>query len=458
MLKVTKLYLMSSLLTFLTQGFTQRLASGQDILALTSEPNNHLCDQFPQSSQSLSEFQFNNPQLSEIKRLNQEIEQLYDEGLYAKAIPLAERILSIYRDNRSENTFDFSITLNRLANLNTQINNIRNAEILLKEAFVIRESIYGDNHPAVAQIINNLAENYRRQKNYDKAEKSYKRALSIYQSNCGENHILFIKTLNNLGLLYIHQRQFKKAQQVLRKALEIYQKNYQNASLSNDLFVSHIKNHILNNLATLYSMDQNQNQAISFFMKIIGNYEQQRRNEHPEVAIVLNNLAFAQLAQGNVDLALTSLERGLDIEERHLSLTLTIGSERQKQEYMNTLRNTTYRSISLHLQNAPDSQEAANLAFKTILRRKGRILDVMTDSISILRQNLASEEKALFAQLEEKRKQLAMVRFNQIQPSNPVEIKMLEAEEKQLEAELLQRSAEFRAEAKPIDIAITNEM
>ncbi|WP_160315348.1 tetratricopeptide repeat protein, partial [Limnoraphis robusta] len=193
---------MSSLLAFLTQEFTQSSVNGQSLSAQTVESNNNSCDSLPQSQQLTSSFQLNNPQLIEAQRLNQTIKQLYDQGLYAQAIPLAERILSIYQETIGENTLELTEIYNRLANLNSRINNTTKAEIFLKEALEIRESILGENHPAVAQILNSLAENYRIQNKYYESESLQKRALSIYQDNCGEHNILLINSLSNLGLLY----------------------------------------------------------------------------------------------------------------------------------------------------------------------------------------------------------------------------------------------------------------
>ena len=218
------------------------------------------------------------------------------------------------------------------------------------------------------------------------------------------------------------------------------------------LFLSSIENNILNNLAIIYLIKKDYNQATSLFMQVIENYQQEQRNEHPELAIALNNLAFSQLAQGDVELALTSLTRGMDIEERNLSLNLTIGSEEEKQAYMNTFTDTTHRAISLHFQKAPDSQDAARLALTTILRRKGRVLDIMANSIGLLRETLTSDQQRLFDQLEECRKRLAMLKFNPVSSLSPSLIEKLEAQEKELEAKLLRQSAEFRAEAQRVEI------
>ncbi|WP_413160008.1 CHAT domain-containing protein [Capilliphycus salinus ALCB114379] len=446
-----KAYLIILSTTFFILEFTQKPVDGQSLIAEISEANYNLCDQLPQSSKLTSEFQANNPQLSEAQRLNEEIEQLFNQGLYARAISVAERILLIYQKTLGDNTLEVATILTRLASLNSRVNNIEKAEAFLKEALKIRESILGADHPAVARIINGLAENYKKQKKYSESESLYKRALSIYEKNCGE-HLLVVVTLNDLTLLYIDQRRFEEAESISQKALKIYDKIPKHEMLIDSFFLSSIENNILNSLAVISLIKKDYNQATSLFMQVIENYQQEQRNEHPELAIALNNLAFSQLAQGDVELALTSLTRGMDIEERNLSLNLTIGSEEEKQAYMNTFTDTTYRAISLHFQKAPDSQDAARLALTTILRRKGRVLDIMANSIGLLRETLTSDQQRLFDQLEEYRKRLAMLKFNSVPSLSLSLIEELEAQEKELEGKLLQQSAEFRAEAQRVEI------
>ena len=208
--KISKFCLIGSLLTVLTQGLTQKPVDGQSLIAEISEANYSLCDQLPQSSKLTSDFQANNPQLSEAQRLNEEIQQLFNQGLYARAISVAERILLIYQKTLGDNTLEVATILTRLASLNSRVNNVEKAEAFLKEALKIRESILGADHPAVARIINGLAENYRRQKKYSESESLYERVLSIYEKHCGE-HLLVVVTLNDLTILYMEQRRFEDA-------------------------------------------------------------------------------------------------------------------------------------------------------------------------------------------------------------------------------------------------------
>ncbi|MBE9119100.1 CHAT domain-containing protein, partial [Lusitaniella coriacea LEGE 07157] len=132
------------------------------------------------------------------------------------------------------------------------------------------------------------------------------------------------------------------------------------------------------------------------------------------------------------------------------------GSESEKRAYMKTLSGTTYRTISLHLQGAPNNPQAARLALTTLLRRKGRILDALTESLNLLRQNLTPENQALLEQLSAKRTQLSNLIYNK--PENlPLDeyrrqVSTLKAEAEKLESELSRRSAEFRVESEPVTI------
>jgi tetratricopeptide (TPR) repeat protein len=79
--------------------------------------------------------------------LNQQVIQLYEQGKYNEAVPLAE------------------------------------------EALEIRKRILGDRHLGVTNSLNYLALLYERQGRYEKAEPLYLRALELYKSLLGEDCI-----------------------------------------------------------------------------------------------------------------------------------------------------------------------------------------------------------------------------------------------------------------------------
>jgi len=153
--------------------------------------------------------------------------------------------------------------------------------------------------------------------------------------------------------------------------------------------------------------------------------------------------------------------RSLNIEERNLEIILAIGSERQKQQYMALLIESTDSAISQHLQSAPNNPEAARLALTTLLQRKGRILDVLSDSQRLLRQNLTPENQALFDELAATSSQVAALIFKP--PTRGTQdyrnqVASLKTKAEKLEVELSKRSAEFRSATQPTTIEAVQKL
>lgn len=72
----------------------------------------------------------------------------------------------------------------------------------------IREKTLGENHPAVAATLNNLAVLYGKRGKYRDAEPLCKRALDIREKVLGREHPDVAKQLNNLALLCQNQVYF----------------------------------------------------------------------------------------------------------------------------------------------------------------------------------------------------------------------------------------------------------
>ena len=200
------------------------------------------------------------------------------------------------------------------------------------------------------------------------------------------------------------------------------------------------------------------NEAISLAEKALAIRKQQLGDNHPDTAQSLNNLAALYQSQADIPQAINYLTQGLAVEEYNLSQNLNIGDDQQKQDYMAKFSGTTDWVISLNLQAAPNNPEATRLALKTILERKGRILDVSTNSLQILRQRIDDKEsQQLLTQLMEIRTQLANLTFKKPQDIKNPEIYRQQINEvtekaKEIEGKIGVRSAEFRSLSQPITL------
>ena len=123
-----------------------------------------------------------------------------------------------------ENHPAVAATLNNLAVLYGKRGKYKDAEPLCKRALEIREKVLGSDHPDVAKQLNNLALLCQNQGKYEEVEKYYQRALSIYESKLGQDDPNVAKTKNNLASAYLKQGKYKEAEilykQVLTRAHE----------------------------------------------------------------------------------------------------------------------------------------------------------------------------------------------------------------------------------------------
>jgi len=168
------------------------------------------------------------------------------------------------------------------------------------------------------------------------------------------------------------------------------------------------------------------------------------------------NLGDLYRAKGDFARAVQFCSRSQEIRERNFNLILASGSEDQKQLYLDTLSGETHATVSLHVRSAPDSEQAAQLSLTTILRRKGRALDAMTDQIAMLRRRAAPGDAQLLDQLAVARSQLATLQLSNSARMSPVErqaaIKRLTAGVAGLEDQVSRQSAQFRALSQPVTL------
>lgn len=380
---------------------------------------------------------------------------LYMEtGEYSQAEPLLQRTIALRENYWGREHPWVAQSLNGLAWLYFETGNYEAAEPLLKRALQIYENTFGENHPFLGTNINNLASLYVKLGNYEAAVPLFQQSLEIYENQFGSEHPLFALNLHNLAEAYRNLQQYEQAETLLKRAIalreQILSPNHPDLALS------------LNNLAEVYRSMGNYPEAELYLKQALAIYEENLGADHPDIATTLNNLAWLSQAQGESDRAQILLSRSTEIEERNLSLFLAIGSEAQKQAYMNSFAGITNRIVSLHFQDAPENLQIAQLALTTILRRKGRILDALTDSNDRLRQNINSEDQETLDRLAETRSQLATLIFSP--PTNPeqqsqyqAQVSHLKAEIDQLEGQLSRRSAAFRLETEPVTISAVQQ-
>jgi len=113
--------------------------------------------------------------LAEAAALNQQVVQLYNQGRYSEAMPLAQRALAILEKALGPNHPSVAVSLNNLAELYQAEGRYAEAEPLYKRSLAIREKALGPVHPDVAASLGNLAQLYKDQGRFADAEPLFKR-------------------------------------------------------------------------------------------------------------------------------------------------------------------------------------------------------------------------------------------------------------------------------------------
>ncbi len=371
-------------------------------------------------------------------------------GDYAKAEPLFQQAQTILERTMGPEYSNATIVLNYLGSLYKRTGEYAKAESLYQHALTVIEKKLGPEDPAVAQALSDLADYYRDRDDVKQAEPLYQRALIIWEKTLGPEHPNLTSALDGLAAIYRRSKgDYAKAEQLYRRALDIWEKvlgpeNY------------HITQP-LENFAHFYYDSGEYAKAEPFVRRALGIYEKMFGPENDSVAGILNTLAVHYAAKGDIHQAITAQSRVNSIRERILARNLKAGSERQKLTYLALFSRDTNFTLSLHSQGAPADPQALNLAFTTVLRRKGRGLDAMTDTIATLRRQATPENLVLFDRLAEARSQLASRTLRDSSAPDPYtyqsRLKPLEEKVEKLEAELSSRSAEFRAQSQPVTLS-----
>jgi CHAT domain-containing protein len=416
----------------------------------------------------------------------------YDDlGEYEKAEPLYMRALNIWEKSLGPEHPNIAATLHNLAGLHGAKGDYKQAESYFQRTLEIWEKTLGPDHFNVALALNNFAGNYYKRGDYDKAEEMYRRVLTIREKTIGPEHPYFASTLTGLALVTKARNEYAKAEPLYQRALEIWEKALGpehpdvGLALVNFARFYHEKGDFakaepmfqrglairvktlgpehrdvgltLDKLALLYRDMGEYAKAEPLLLRGLETRVNALGPEHPDVAESLHDLALLYAAKGDIAQAIAYQSSANSVRERNFELNLELGSERQKVAYVAQFSNETDFTVSLHSQFAPNDAQALNLALTTLLRRKGRGLDAITNLIGNLRRRAAPADQQLFDKLIEARSQLAKLTLRESNSAKPdtyrEKLKPFKERVEQIEAALSTVSAEFRAQTQPVTLA-----
>lgn len=155
----------------------------------------------------------------------------------------------------------------------------REAGRQLEGALERRRAELGENHPDVAECLNDLGDLRDLEGDYDRAEPLYRDALAIFQQSSEHRYPELATVLNNLAGIHWGRGDHPAAEALLRESLEI---QVEALGVSDPGLTT-----VLNNLAVVLEYQGKYRAAEEMHRRVLGI---NRKRNHQDVALNLNNL------------------------------------------------------------------------------------------------------------------------------------------------------------------------
>lgn len=356
------------------------------------------------------------------------------EALYRQALALHER----YRRGPHPATAD---TLNDLAGVLLASGRVAEAEPLLRRALAMRRTLFGPTHPTTATTLTNLATLLWDTGAYPEAEALYREALPTLEQKLGRDDPATVSALRHIALLRLKTDQLDEAEPLLRQVLaarearfgadhpltadsledlgELYRQRGDPAQARAWLeraLAARERRSGADSLAVARSLsalsvvafDAGEAQrAEALGVRAAALFEQALGASHAQTAAAWRNLAVLAWSRGHFDVALAQMRRASEADDRRTDLALAAAGEARLGLTAATLEHGTDQAISLSIAARERVPEAADAGAELLLRRKGRVMDVMAAGAVAARSRADPARRALVERWARAQRRLA---------------------------------------------------
>lgn len=275
--------------------------------------------------------------------LNRRMMQLYGEGHYEEALPLAAQIVAQLEKSTGAGSREVASALNNEAELYNKLHRYEEAEPLYKRSLAIRQAVLGPDHPDTVKSLERLAELYRaegkdgrpgapappqpavrptaprplaappqprpagpdtqhvaqlnqqaveltNQGRYQEALAPATQAAEAIEKALGPDNANVGIVLGNLANVHLHLDQLDKAEALYKRSLAILEK--QHGGHESDLALT------LANLADIATRRQRYEEAEPYYRRCIPLMEKAFGPDHANVTVMISNFADIERNQG----------------------------------------------------------------------------------------------------------------------------------------------------------------
>jgi serine/threonine protein kinase/Tfp pilus assembly protein PilF len=213
---------------------------------------------------------------------------LETRGKYDEARNVLEAALKLQPQN-AQATTDTAENLAELGNVAFYKGSYDVSESYNKQAFEIYRRLFGEEHPAVAQILNNLGAIETNRGNYVASEEYYRHALTITEAWYGANHPETAANLTAIAQQLSYEKRDAEAMTLLERALEIQKHG--------DSGMSATVASTQNQLGLLAFNAKQYDAARVYFSEAMQRWRKTLGDQHPFIAIAYSNMGSVCLDQ-----------------------------------------------------------------------------------------------------------------------------------------------------------------
>lgn len=229
---------------------------------------------------------------------------------------------------------------------------------------------------------------------------AYRRSLAMHEQRKGFGASHLVSPLHDLGVALEQSGQFDEAQTVLTRAASIAERSF-GAKTPATWNTKH-------SLGRLFRSKGDHDAAVALFEGVLAEQESMLAPTSRGIAATLNHLAESLWARGDAPPRIVGLAtRAAEIHEREMASVLRSGTEGQKRVYLERYGSGSDRIISYAVRDAKSDSGAVALGAATVLRRKGRLLDAVSDQFALLRSRADEQTRVKLDRLASVQAQLS---------------------------------------------------
>ncbi len=344
---------------------------------------------FPGESPFLQQHSPPKSKLEEAENLEQQVSNFYQQGRWAEAIPLAEKVLTIRRHALKSAYLDEAMDINKLAVLYTNCEEYVKAEPLFQQALAIAEK---DNpkHPNIARILISLAALYVNRSIYEQVEPLYHRILMIMDTLYGSEYLEIAIGATKLATFYVIYDDYEQADLFFQRTRTIWEQTLGPEQILMEAFTLDKLVRLMQRLyklAGMYNDRRKYEQAEILYQRALDIAKKALGPEHPIVATILNTLAVLNYEFGDYAQAEPLFQQTLTIREKILPP--------EDPDIARTLADlaTLYNTRGNYAQAEPLLQRALAIDKEAYGLKHPHVAKILT-TLALLHYNLGKYEQA----------------------------------------------------------------